>query len=194
MSKYDTLRIQKQVERATAVVEKGVDGLYRVENGAMSAAKSLPSRTFEQKVLRGDAVAHVRARLSCQKNIKKYYPDGFAAPDETALERAENLPDGTIRERIEKKRAVRRLVNERSHYNRSVKVLLDARRMLKEKENYAHLEEIRENYEDAKYRTELSLATRREEIEKLEQQRREDIERRKRERAEKKNKETADKK
>ena len=60
--------------------------------------------------------------------------------------------------------------------------------MLTEKENYAHLDEIRRNYDEAKIRTDAAYEERKKEIEKLEAERKVDMERRKQERLEKKNK------
>lgn len=100
---------------------------------------------------------------------------------------AKALPDDTFAHQLEKKRTVKKLVNEKSKYIRSVKPLLDARRQLTEKENYAHLDDIRARYADAKANTDAEYEARRVEIERLEEARKADLERRKQERLAKKN-------
>lgn len=137
MNKYDTLRIQKQVERSRALEAAGYAGIFNYSKEDMAEAKALPDDTF----------AH----------------------------------------QLEKKRTVKKLVNEKSKYIRSVKPLLDARRQLTEKENYAHLDDIRARYADAKANTDAEYEARRVEIERLEEERKADLERRKQERLAKKN-------
>ena len=99
-----------------------------------------------------------------------------------AFKAAEALPEDTFSHQVAKKKTVKKLVNEKSKYIRSVKPLLDARRQLTEKENYAHLDDIRERYNDAKAHTDAEYEARRIEIERLEEERKADIERRKQER------------
>ena len=79
------------------------------------------------------------------------------------------------------------MVNEKSKYTRSVKILLDARRMMIEKENFTHLDEIRKQYKESKQRLDEAFEVQRIEHEKLEEKRKADLERRKQERLEKKN-------
>lgn len=137
MNKYNTPRIQKQVERSRALEAAGYNGIFYYSKEDMAEAKALPDDTF----------AH----------------------------------------QLEKKRTVKKLVNEKSKYIRSVKPLLDARRQLTEKENYAHLDDIRARYADAKANTDAEYEARRVEIERLEEERKADLERRKQERLAKKN-------
>lgn len=112
----------------------------------------------------------------------KFYgtPDKIVEPSEEAFKAAEALPEDTFSHQVAKKKTVKKLVNEKSKYIRSIKPLLDARRQLTEKENYAHLDDIRERYNDAKAHTDAEYEARRIEIERLEEERKADIERRKR--------------
>ncbi len=189
MNKYDTLRIKKQVERSIALDRAGYAGIFNYSKEDMAEAKALPKSTHEEREIRSDAITRARALKNARKAMVKFYgsPENIVEPSDDAFKAAEALPDDTFAHQLEKKRTVKKLVNEKSKYIRSVKPLLDARRQLTEKENYAHLDDIRARYADAKANTDAEYEARRVEIERLEEERKADLERRKQERLAKKN-------
>lgn len=189
MNKYNTLRIQKQVERSRALEAAGYNGIFNYSKEDMAEAKALPKSTHEEREIRSDAITRARALKNARKAMIKFYgsPENIVEPSDDAFKAAEALPDDTFAHQLEKKRTVKKLVNEKSKYIRSVKPLLDARRQLTEKENYAHLDDIRARYADAKANTDAEYEARRVEIERLEEERKADLERRKQERLAKKN-------
>lgn len=189
MNKYDTLRIKKQVERSRALEAAGYNGIFYYSKEDMAEAKALPKSTHEEREIRSDAITRARALKNARKAMIKFYgsPENIIEPSDDAFKAAEALPDDTFAHQLEKKRTVKKLVNEKSKYIRSVKPLLDARRQLTEKENYAHLDDIRARYADAKANTDAEYEARRVEIERLEEARKADLERRKQERLAKKN-------
>ena len=189
MNKYDTLRIKKQVERSRALEAAGYNGIFYYSKENMAEAKALPKSTHEEREIRSDAITHARALKNARKAMIKFYgsPENIVEPSDDAFKAAEALPDDTFAHQLEKKRTVKKLVNDKSKYIRSVKPLLDARRQLTEKENYAHLDDIRARYADAKANTDAEYEARRVEIERLEEERKADLERRKQERLAKKN-------
>lgn len=189
MNKYNTPRIQKQVERSRALEATGYNGIFYYSKEDMAEAKALPKSTHEEREIRSDAITRARALKNARKAMIKFYgsPENIVEPSDDAFKAAEALPDDTFAHQLEKKRTVKKLVNEKSKYIRSVKPLLDARRQLTEKENYAHLDDIRARYADAKANTDAEYEARRVEIERLEEARKADLERRKQERLAKKN-------
>lgn len=189
MNKYDTLRIKKQVERSIELDGAGYAGIFNYSKADMAEAKALPKSTHEEREIRSDAITRARALKNAKKAMVKFYgtPDNIVEPSEDAFKAAEALPDDTFAHQLEKKKTVKKLVNEKSKYIRSVKPLLDARRQLTEKDNYAHLDDIRARYADAKANTDAEYEARRIEIERLEEERKADLERRKQERLAKKN-------
>lgn len=189
MNKYNTPRIQKQVERSRALEAAGYAGIFYYSKEDMAEAKALPKSTHEEREIRSDAITRARALKNARKAMIKFYgsPENIVEPSDDAFKAAEALPDDTFAHQLEKKRTVKKLVNEKSKYIRSVKPLLDARRQLTEKENYAHLDDIRARYADAKANTDAEYEARRVEIERLEEERKADLERRKQERLAKKN-------
>lgn len=189
MNKYDTLRIKKQVERSRALEAAGYNGIFDYNKEIMVEAKALPKSTHEEREIRSDAITRARALKNARKAMIKFYgsPENIVEPSDDAFKAAEALPDDTFAHQLEKKRTVKKLVNEKSKYIRSVKPLLDARRQLTGKKNYAHLDDIRARYADAKANTDAEYEARRVEIERLEEERKADLERRKQERLAKKN-------
>lgn len=189
MNKYSTLRIKKQVERSAALAAAGYEGIYGYDSSVMREAKALPKSTHEEREIRSDAITFARSLKNAKKALVKFYgsPENITEPSDDAFKAAEALPENTFSEQLEKKRTVKKLVNDKSKYIRSVKPLLDAKRQLTEKENYAHLDDIRARYNDAKANTDAEYEKRKLEIERLEEERRADIERRKQERMAKKN-------
>lgn len=188
MNKYNTLRIQKQVERSGALVSAGYEGIFGYDSSVMRDAKALPKSTHEEREIRNDAITLARSLKNARKALVKFYgsPEKIVEPSEDAFKAAEALPDDTFSHQLEKKRTVKKLVNDKSKYIRSVKPLLDAKRQLTEKENYAHLDDIRARYSDAKANTDAEYEKRKLEIERLEEERKADLERRKQERMAKK--------
>lgn len=182
MNKYSTRRIQEQYKRHLALYNRGEKGIYEADPEAMmKAAKAMPKTTAEDKVIRSDAMAYARQMKGCKKAILKYYPNGLIVPDEDAMERAEDLPEDTISNRAHKKKVIKALVNEKSRYIRSAKILLDAKRMLTEKESFEHLDELREKYVEAKERCEAALEAQKAEHARMEAEQKADMERRKQE-------------
>lgn len=137
MNKYDTLRIKKQVERSRALEAAGYNGIFYYSKENMAEAKALPKSTHEEREIRSDAITHARALKNARKAMIKFYgsPENIVEPSDDAFKAAEALPDDTFAHQLEKKRTIKKLVNEKSKYIRSVKPLLDARRQLTEKEN-----------------------------------------------------------
>lgn len=135
MNKYDTLRIKKQVERSRALEAAGYAGIFYYSKEDMAEAKALPKSTHEEREIRSDAITHARALKNARKAMIKFYgsPENIVEPSDDAFKAAEALPDDTFAHQLEKKRTVKKLVNEKSKYIRSVKPLLDARRQLTEK-------------------------------------------------------------
>ena len=137
MNKYNTLRIKKQVERSRALEAAGYNGIFDYNKEIMAEAKALPKSTHEEREIRSDAIVHARALKNARKAMIKFYgtPDKIVEPSEEAFKAAEALPEDTFSHQVAKKKTVKKLVNEKSKYIRSIKPLLDARRQLTEKEN-----------------------------------------------------------
>lgn len=182
MNKYKTRRTQARYERYVKLDQAGYAAIANADRSVLRAAKSMPAHTHEERVIRSDAIADARLLLNCHKAMKKYYPDGIVEPDRAAIEKAEALPEDTNAQRRNKKKLIKSLVNEKSRYTRSAKILLDAKRMIVEKQNFTHLDEIRKQYTEFKARLDEKMEAQRIEHEKLEEKRKADLERKRQER------------
>jgi len=189
MNKYSTVRIQKQYERYAALKAAGIDAIRTADKSVLKEAKAMPKSTHDERIYRSDAMAYARLLLNCKKNMEKFYKGTeVKAPEEAVLETAEAMPEETLKQRIAKKKAIKAYVNAKSRYVRCVKIMLDAERMITERENFAHLDEIRAKYLESKARADEAFAQKKAEADRLEAQRKEDMERRKQERLAKKGK------
>ena len=189
MNKYSTVRTQKQYARYVELKAAGVEAIRNADKSLLKEAKAMPKSTHDARVYRSDAMAFARLMLTCRKNMDKFFKHSeVKAPDDAELAAAEAMPEETLSQRIAKKKAIKAYINAKSQYVRSVKILLDADRMIKECENFKHLDEIREKYLAAKVRTDEAFAQKKAEADRLEEQRKADMERRKQERLAKKGK------
>ena len=187
MNKYSTVRTQMQYNRYTALKAAGFEAIRNADKSLLKEAKAMPKSTHEERECRSDAMAYARQMMTCRKNMKKYFKNReVIVPDEHVLEAAEAMPEDTLQQRIQKKKAIKTFINEKSRYVRAVKIMLDAERMITERKNFTHLDEIREKYVEAKERADEAFAAKKAEVERLEAERKTDTERRKQERLAKK--------
>lgn len=187
MNKYSTVRTQMQYNRYTALKAAGFEAIRNADKSLLKEAKAMPKSTHEERKCRSDAMAYARQMMTCRKNMEKYFKNReVVVPDERVLEAAEAMPEDTLQQRIQKKKAIKTFINEKSQYVRAVKIMLDAERMITERKNFTHLDEIREKYVAAKERADEAFAAKKAEVERLEAERKADMERRKQERLAKK--------
>ncbi len=187
MNKYSTVRTQMQYNRYTALKAAGFEAIRNADKSLLKEAKAMPKSTHEERECRSDAMAYARQMMTCRKNMEKYFKNReVIVPDEHVLEAAEAMPEDTLQQRIQKKKAIKTFINEKSRYVRAVKIMLDAERMITERKNFTHLDEIREKYVEAKERADEAFAAKKAEVERLEAERKTDTERRKQERLAKK--------
>ena len=99
MNKYDTLRIQKQVERSRALEAAGYNGIFYYSKEDMAEAKALPKSTHEEREIRSDAITRARALKNARKAMIKFYgsPENIVEPSDDAFKAAEALPDDPSR-------------------------------------------------------------------------------------------------
>ena len=187
MNKYSTVRTQMQYDRYAALKAAGFEAIRSADKSLLKEAKDMPKSTHAERECRSDAMAFARQMLTCRKNMDKYFKNReVVVPDERVLEAAEALPEDTLVQRIQKKKAVKAFVNEKSQYVRAAKIMLDAERMITERKNFTHLDEIREKYMEAKAHADEAFAAKKAEVERLEAERKADMERRQQERMAKK--------
>lgn len=186
MGKFSTPAVRAQVRRAEEVASLGLSGLAQVDFDILKQAKALPQGNKEEKQIRKDAIQWAKRRISSAKLTQKFYPDGPEEPAPQILADAQAMPTGTVKERILQQKAIRRYVNLTSRYRRAAEPYLLAVKLLKQKENYQHYDEIQARYEQARARADEKRRLEQEEAARLAAIRKEELERLKAERGKKK--------
>lgn len=196
INKFETSEGQRDIERAQMFVDAGLDGLSKFTPLSIRRARTLPRKTHQQKLVREAAINQARNERYAKKTIAKYYPTGvkpfdaavfdelFAEYDALDAElnelhrshnsaaKSDRLPIANeIKEKKSRllllKKEIKKATNVHAVFNRAARPLLDAQKLLIQRENYCHYEEIKANYEESKRRAEQNLA------EKLEREARE---------------------
>ncbi|MCL2106781.1 MAG: MFS transporter [Oscillospiraceae bacterium] len=140
LKKFETPEMRLKVALARQVYEAGLEGLYSF------APAPLPE---DNKALRGIVKAHNSELRRAAGAIARCYPNHDAR--ETTREQADavyDLPEATREQARAKTAAIKVLEAERSKFLGSCKPWTDARKLLRELENQANLEDILAQYDD----------------------------------------------
>lgn len=147
---YAIEKAKEEIESKKAIEKYYPNGLTEFDNSVFEKLFSLDDETAEK--------------------LRNAYIDLDKAKKPNQSERVNEIKEEIKhlkREKVRIKNVVKQKTNELSHFNKAAKPYLDARKLLIQKENYAHYEEIKERYEESKVRAE------RERIEKLKAEERE---------------------
>lgn len=151
MRKFQTRRYQKQVEEATLVAGAGLEGLMRLDAERLAAqAKDMNRKDAEEKRLRSDLKDLARSIQTAQNLMRKHYPNGLSEPNPQRLMEAEERPTSSIFDLLKKKREISLALKEQSVYARCIKPYTQAVALIRQAENYSHLEELQARYEQVK--------------------------------------------
>ena len=151
MRKFQTRRYQKQVEEAKLVAGAGLEGLMRLDTERLAAqAKDMNRKDAEEKRLRSDLKDLVRSIRTAQNLMRKHYPNGLSEPDPQRLMEAEERPTSSLFDLLKKKREISLALKEQSVYARCIKPYTQAVALIRQAENYSHLEELQARYEQVK--------------------------------------------
>lgn len=163
-----------EVERAEKICNAGLNGFYKFTTITVAQAKALPKNTAEEREFRDKMLDKARQEKVSKKAIAKYYPDGIEEFDMGVFQKLfdaedqadEDYKNAKTRQEIEtaklfKKKVAHELkkaTNQSSIYHRAAKPYLDAHKLLVQKENYLHYEDIKSRYEESKCRAEEQRA------------------------------------
>lgn len=143
LNKFSTVQYQKQVELASFITENSLtlNELYSEIKLRISEIKK-PSNVDEKLVL-ADLKKIARDVKHAIKLEDKY---GIKEFDSEELEMAQNATTSSLKDTIDKKLKVRRLVKQRSVYKHTIKPFEDARKLLIQKQAYECMDELVERY------------------------------------------------
>ena len=148
LDKFNTERFKAKLVSAKNTVELGKIYLYSDWKEEMAKAKSLPKNTVEEKEIRTDAMQLAREKKRSAKLLMKYGEENLILPDEKRAEEIRNREYNTEKERRQIRKELKAYTNGVSVYRRITKPYDDARNLLIQAENYTHLDEIENLYEN----------------------------------------------
>ena len=148
LEKFNTERYKAQLDSAKKTVSFGEIYLYSDWQEEMARAKQLPKNTDEEKEMRADAMQLAREKKRSAKLLAKYGKEYLVLPDEKLAEEIRNRDYNTEKERREIKKELKAYTDGVSVYRRITKPYNDAKNLIIQAENYAHLEDIEKLYEE----------------------------------------------
>lgn len=147
MRKFQTARYQHQLEEARRIAAVGAEGLLGLDPAQLlHRARELHARTEEERLIRSDLHDLARQVRRAQKLHSRYYPSGLRAPDPQRLQEAENRKTVSFTDFLKKKREISAALKERSVYRACTRPHRDATALIRQADNYSHLEELERRY------------------------------------------------
>jgi hypothetical protein len=150
LEKFGTERYKAKLVSAKNTVEFGEIYLYSDWKEEMAKAKQMPKNTDEEKEIRSDAMQLAREKKRSAKLLAKYGKENLVLPDEKVVEEIKSRDYNTEKERRQIKKDLKAYTDGVSVYRRITKPYSDAKNLIIQAENYAHLAEIEELYESVK--------------------------------------------
>lgn len=179
-SAKDEYKAQKERNKKIAIAKFVVDEIDKF-NSTETQEEVRIAHQIVDAGLENFSTLNIKAKekqlKEAKKLIEKHYPNGiipfdtaifdalFAKEDEIEEKQRElaNLPKSAEnteklkqlnKEKAQIKKQTKAAVNQNSIFNRAAKPYLDAKKLLIQKENYSHYEEIKARYEESKARAE----------------------------------------
>lgn len=149
LEKFSTDRYKAKLDSAKNTVALGEIYLYSDWREEMAKAKQLPKNTDEENEIRSDAMQLAREKKRSAKLLAKYGKENLVLPDEKVMEEIKNRDYNSEKERREIKKELKAYTDGVSIYRRITKPYNDAKNLIIQAENYAHLEDIEKMYEEA---------------------------------------------
>lgn len=178
--KFETDEYRQKCSMAEETVSQGLEGILKFDDRKIAEAKIMPTGTETEKAIRKYTLEYAKQMHSSKKIINKKYNGVIPEFDESifdSLFASEEENDEAQRLLYEKlssagkgeKEAIkveiaklkkegkrinsqiRKATKESSAYNRIIKPYANAKKLLKQREDYTHYKEIEAMYDKAKY-------------------------------------------
>lgn len=187
MARFETKRMQDQVAYARSIASQGVQVAFQYDPQMIKEARKMPHSDSDEKTRRRDVLDVLYAWKRAYKVAVKAFPDGvIVKPDQEKMDAALAMPEETTAQSRAKKKLIKKYTKELTNYHRAAKPYLDAERLILQKENYTHYNEIFAKYEEAKIHVAEKRQLEKVAHEQLEREKLADMERLKQEKFEKK--------
>lgn len=149
LEKFSTLRYQIQLQEAEKIYNNGKLYYYESARDELAKAKAMPKSTKQEKEIRSDAINLARTKIASAKIMDKYRRDGLIEPDESVKEEIQNRETSSFAETIRQKQDLKKYIKSVSRYKRAIAPYENAKALIVQAENYTHLAEIEQLYENA---------------------------------------------
>lgn len=122
--------------------------LYLYENASeeLTAAKSLPKSSKEEKEIRSAAIKCAKTKKEAASVIRKYGIENIKAPDEALKEEIQNRETSGFADSIKQRQELKAYLKAASVYARAVKPYTNAENLITQAKNYTHYEELENKY------------------------------------------------
>lgn len=149
LNKFNTERYKLQLEAARVTVAKGEIYLYDDWYEEMAVARRLPKSTTEEKEIRTDAISLAREKKRSAKLLMKHGEENLIVPNDEIRKEIQSREINSAKERMQARKELKAYTKGASVYRRITKPYNDAKSLIIQAENYAHLDEIEKIYEEA---------------------------------------------
>ena len=178
--KFETDEYRQKCSMAEETVSQGLEGILKFDDSKIAEAKIMPTGTETEKAIRKYTLEYAKQMHSSKKIINKKYNGIIPEFDESifdtlfASEEENDEAQRLLYEKLsssgksekeaikveiaklkkEGKRInsqIRKATKESSAYNRIIKPYANAKKLLKQREDYTHYREIEAMYDKAKY-------------------------------------------
>lgn len=149
LEKFSTLRYQIQLQEAEKIYNNGKLYYYESARDELAKAKAMPKSTKQEKEIRSDAINLARTKIASAKIMDKYRRDGLVEPDESVKEKIQNRETSSFADTIRQKQDLKKYIKSVSRYKRAIAPYENAKALIVQAENYTHLAEIEQLYENA---------------------------------------------
>ena len=142
LEKFSTKAGIIRIAEAEKTFAEGKLCFYKNADAEMAKAKALPKSTKEEKEIRADAIKLARIKKQANRLIEKYGKDNIILPAESEKEEIQSRETPTCAESLKQRKDLNAWAKAVSVYERATKPYTEAELLLKQANDYTHLEEL----------------------------------------------------
>ena len=142
LEKFSTKAGIIRIAEAEKTFAEGKLCFYKNADAEMAKAKALPKSTKEEKEIRADAIKLARIKKQANRLIEKYGKDNIILPAESEKEEIQSRETPTFAESLKQRKDLNAWAKAVSGYERATKPYTEAELLLKQANDYTHLEEL----------------------------------------------------
>ncbi len=164
INKFSSAEMQEEIKISKMICDAGLEGFtslkIRAKEKQLKESRKLIAKYYPDGIVPFDSTVFDRLFAmedeieEKRRNAITNYHSSKSNKDTALCKKYKSDIKALNRERENIKKQIKAAVNQNSIYNRAAKPYLDAVKLLTQKENYDHYNEIKERYEESKRRAE----------------------------------------